>query len=123
MKISQRYENLAFKNKIASDPNRPFNGQQGGKFLLELYMELINMSREIQKMGGGNKTMKNAQQQMSLIKQAMAGSVDNPHAARLMKAARYEPKFIIDFVKQDIQSMGESQDNESQDILKLAGLN
>jgi hypothetical protein len=40
-----------------------------------------------------------------------------------MKAARYEPKFIIDFVKQDIQSMGESQDNESQDILKLAGLN
>jgi hypothetical protein len=67
--------------------------------------------------------MKNAQQQMSLIKQAMAGSVDNPHAARLMKAARYEPKFIIDFVKQDIQSMGESQDNESQDILKLAGLN
>ena len=123
MKISQRYENLAFKNKIASDPNRPFNGKQGGAFLLELYMELINMSREIQKMGGGNKTMKNAQQQMSLIKQAMAGSVDNPHAARLMKAARYEPKFIIDFVKQDIQSMGESQDNESQDILKLAGLN
>ena len=112
MQISQRYENLAFKNKIASDPNRPFNGKQGGTFLIQLYMELINMSREIQKLGGGNKTMKNAQQQMSLIRQAMAGSVDNPEAARLMKAARYEPKFIIDFVKQDIQSIG---NNESQE--------
>jgi len=130
MQISQRYENLAFKNKIASDPNRPFNGKQGGAFLLELYMELINMSREIQKMGGGNKTMKNAQQQMSLIKQAMAGSYDNPEAARLMKAARSEPKFIIDFVKQDIQSMGEAEKKtEAQEIrelgdrlMKLAGL-
>ena len=120
MQISQRYENLAFKNKIASDPNRPFNGKQGGAFLIELYMELINMSREIQKLGGGNKTMKNAQQQMSLIRQAMTGPVNNPEAARLMKAARVEPQFIVDFVKQDIQSIGESQELDR--ITSLAGL-
>ena len=78
------------------------------------------MSREIQKYGGGNKTMTNAQQQMSLIRQAMAGPVDNPEAARLMKAARVEPKFIIDFVRQDIQSMGESQELDR--ITSLAGL-
>jgi len=113
MKISQRYEKLAFDNKIASDLNRPFNGKQGGAFLIQLYMELINMSREIQKLGGGNKTMVNAQQQMSLIRQAMAGPVDNPEAIRVMKAAPVEPKFIIDFVKQDIQSIG---NNESQEL-------
>jgi|SaaInl59LU_5_DNA_1037362.scaffolds.fasta_scaffold10159_1 hypothetical protein len=114
--ISKRYENLAFKNKIASDPNRPFNGEQGGKFLIDLYMELIEISREIQKFGGGNKTMKNAQQQMSLIKQAMAGPVDSPEAARLMKVARHEPGFIVDFVKQDVQSM-QTEGNESDALL------
>jgi hypothetical protein len=122
MQISQRYENLAFKNKIASDPNRPFNGKQGGTFLIQLYMELINMSREIQKLGGGNKTMVNAQQQMSLIRQAMAGPVDNPEAIRLMKAAPVEPKFIIDFVKQDIQSIGNNESQQLDRITSLAGL-
>lgn len=121
-KISQRYENLAFKNKIASDLNRPFNGKQGGAFLIQLYMELINMSREIQKLGGGNKTMVNAQQQMSLIRQAMAGPVDNPEAIRVMKAAPVEPKFIIDFVKQDIQSIGNNESQELNRITSLAGL-
>ena len=69
-------------------------------------------------MGGGNKTMINAQQQLKMIKAAARGEGDA--ANRLAKAAQYEPKLIIDFVKQDIQSIGESQELDR--ITSLAGL-
>ena len=98
--ISNRYQSLVTKGTSSS-------AEQSSKMLHELYMELINLSREIQKMGGGNGTMINAQQQLKTIKAAARG--DGDAANRLVKAAQYEPKLIIDFVKQDIQSIGESQ--------------
>ena len=98
--ISNRYQSLVTKGTSSS-------AEQSSKMLHELYMELINLSREIQKFGGGNKTMINAQQQLKMIKAAARGEGDA--ANRLAKAAQYEPKLIIDFVKQDVQSMGESQ--------------
>ena len=109
--ISNRYQSLVTKGTSSS-------AEQSSKMLHELYMELINLSREIQKMGGGNKTMINAQQQLKMIKAAARGEGDA--ANRLAKAAQYEPKLIIDFVKQDIQSIGESQELDR--ITSLAGL-
>lgn len=100
--ISNRYQSLVTKGTSSS-------AEQSSKMLHELYMELINLSREIQKMGGGNKTMINAQQQLKMIKAAARG--DGAAANRLAKAAQYEPKLIIDFVKQDVQSM-QSEGNE-----------
>lgn len=109
--ISNRYQSLVTTGTSSS-------AEQSSKMLHELYMELINLSREIQKMGGGNKTMINAQQQLKMIKAAARGEGDA--ANRLAKAAQYEPKLIIDFVKQDIQSIGESQELDR--ITSLAGL-
>jgi len=103
IEISDRYSDLV-KNGTVS------NAEEASKQLHELYMELINMSREIQKAGGGNKTMVNAQQQLKVIKAAARG--EESAASKLITAAQSEPKFIVDFVKQDVQSIGESTVDE-----------
>jgi hypothetical protein len=119
--LAKRYQERA--PLVINNPNGDAQGvsyaQTNVEALLDIYTEIARLGHDIKNAGGGTKTTQNAigmKQNLFKVQQGDQNAMN-----RLRNQVGNEAKFIMDFVKQDIQSIqGESVDLNR--IQELAGL-
>ena len=119
--LAKRYQERA--PLVINNPNGDARGvpyaQTNVEALLDIYTEIARVGHDIKNAGGGTKTTQNAIGMKKNLFKVQQG--DQNAMKRLRNQVGNEAKFIMDFVKQDIQSIqGESQELDR--ISALAGL-
>ena len=119
--LAKRYQERA--PLVINNPNGDAQGvpyaQTNVEALLDIYTEIARLGHDIKNAGGGTKTTQNAIGMKKNLFKVQQG--DQNAMNRLRNQVGNEAKFIMDFVKQDIQSIqGESVDLNR--IQELAGL-